>query len=124
MRKALLYILLFSYGTVIIKPVMPSLSDLVAHIFWYSHHMATIHYEHGKYHVHYDYLEAAQKEADSKTPAQTKNTRDDNEHLAIIETYCLALFFPEAAARDNRKWIHVFTCLTSDYPPPDQRPLI
>jgi hypothetical protein len=124
MKKALLHILLFSYVTVIIKPVMPSLSDLVAHVFWYSHHMATVHYEHGKYHVHYDYLEAAKKESKEKTPAHTINNRDDNEHLAVTEVYFVALFFSEVLLRDNRKLVLVFTCLHTDYPPPDRMHLV
>jgi hypothetical protein len=61
MKKALLYLLLFSYATIICKPILPSLSDCIAHIFWYSDHIATVHYEHGKYHVHYENVNESKK---------------------------------------------------------------
>lgn len=46
--------------------------DMAAHIFWYSKHIATVHVEHGKYHVHCESLEAAKKSYPEKNTAITK----------------------------------------------------
>lgn len=66
MKKALLYLLLFSYSSIVLKPILPAVTDSFAHIFWYSEHLATVHYEHGKYHVHLENINAARKGAPDK----------------------------------------------------------
>jgi hypothetical protein len=86
MKKALLYLLLFSYSIIVVKPVLPTVSDTIAHIFWYSEHMATVHYEHGQYHVHMEYTEAAKK----GYPEKNNTVKEDetvNFHLSTIHTY-------------------------------------
>jgi hypothetical protein len=87
MPKALLYLLLFSYTTIICKPVLPALSDAIAHVFWYSEHMATVHYEHGKYHVHYEYQQAAKNEFPGKDTSLPKSTDTVSEHIAGSNAY-------------------------------------
>lgn len=62
------YIIVLVFALVMLKPVMPYISDTVAHVFWYSQHMATLHYEDGKYHVH------KQSVAEIKKDAAEKNT--------------------------------------------------
>ena len=91
MKKALLYHLLFSYLTVVVKPVLPTISDTIAHIFWYSEHMATVHYEHGKYHVHMEYTEAAKK----GYPEKNNVLREDESlsfHLSTVHTYDFTVY--------------------------------
>ncbi len=71
MKKALLYLLLFAYTTFVCKPLLPFITDTIAHIFWYSEHVATVHYENGKYHVHLENIDAAKKsQSEKNTPAK------------------------------------------------------
>lgn len=57
-----------------IKPVSPYITDAVAHIFYYTQHMATVHYEDGKLHVHKEVIDEAKKtQSQSESPASKKD---------------------------------------------------
>lgn len=86
MKKAALYILLFSYTTVMLKPVAPYISDAVAHIFYYSQHMATVHYENGKLHVHREIIDNAKKDDPAKENPSSKKENSANDHIGFIQT--------------------------------------
>lgn len=51
-RKALVYLMLVLYVFGLIKPAMPLMKDALAHTFFKTQHMATVHYEKGRYHLH------------------------------------------------------------------------
>lgn len=71
-KKALVYLMLAVYVFGLIKPAMPLIKDVLAHTFFKAQHMATVHYENGRYHLHLDLKEDA-KSNDIKTgvPAAT-----------------------------------------------------
>ena len=118
MKKALLYLLLFSYTVIICRPVLPSVADAMAHIFWYSAHMATVHYEHGKYHVHYEYRQAAKKESPATGNSIPQSSGAASEHLAITPV-CLSVARPAGTAHFPPPLQRLFcTILDSDIPPP------
>jgi hypothetical protein len=74
MKKLFLHILLICQAVVLFKPVLPFLSDFVSHAFFYTRHMATVHYENGKYHVHYETARDVKEEKqDKNTPASQKD---------------------------------------------------
>ena len=81
MKKAILYLLLLTYSTNLLKPVLPYITDTAAHIFWYSEHMATVHYENGKYHVHTEALNAAKKTDFPKSTNAGKTETVSSEHV-------------------------------------------
>lgn len=92
MKKIALYIVLLSYSLVIIKPVSPYFSDAVAHIFYYTQHMATVHYEDGSFHVHKEVMEkSAQSEKQQEVPASKKNN-SGTDHLSQPEFELLRLY--------------------------------
>lgn len=117
MNKLLLYLLLFSYTTVIVKPVLPTISDTIAHIFWYSQHMATVHYEHGQYHVHIEYADAAKKGYPEKNNTQ-KEDDSVNFHLSSEYSHTFAAYF----FAENRFILYSSALadmyISSNYPPP------
>lgn len=84
MKKAALYILLFSYTTVMLKPVTPWFSDLVAHVFYYSQHMATVHYENGKLHVHKEMVDNAKKDGPEKQTPSSKKNNPASDHISFF----------------------------------------
>lgn len=51
-RKAIVGIMLTAYVFGILKPLSPLLNDIFCHAFDKANHIATIHLENGKYHVH------------------------------------------------------------------------
>jgi hypothetical protein len=46
------YLLVFVYSFALIKPILPIVSDFMAHTFYKLEHTASVHYENGKYHLH------------------------------------------------------------------------
>src|SRR3954447_18825807 len=98
MKVILPYLLLCIYATTMIKPVMPTVSDIFAHIFNYSDHMLTVHHHHGKSHVHLEYIEAAKKDSHTNAPINniSKKTNDSSEHLMSTSlTNVLAYIIPQ-----------------------------
>ena len=84
MKCILSYFLLFAYATIMIKPAIPTIADAFAHLLQYSDHIATVHHDHGEYHVHYEYLEAAKNnpsQENSTKPSSFKKCSNEDEHL-------------------------------------------
>ncbi len=55
--RAFIYLMLGIYTFGLIKPVMPLVKDIIAHAFFESSHMASVHYENGRYHIHLELKE-------------------------------------------------------------------
>jgi hypothetical protein len=51
MKRILVYLLCCAYTISLVKPVIPFFADTMAHIFWYSEHVATVHKTDGAYHL-------------------------------------------------------------------------
>lgn len=51
-KRTLVYALLYVYSFGLLKPIVPVVNDVIAHTFYKLEHMATVHYENGKYHLH------------------------------------------------------------------------
>ena len=118
LKTALLYLLLLSYTSATFKPAIPFVSDFMAHAFWYSHHMATVHYEHGKYHVHYEILSASKKEGGQKNADLPKANDHGNEHLVIQPLYNFKSV--SAVLLHSQRWIADLPSIASGRldPPP------
>ena len=84
MKKLLLYIVLFSYAVVMVKPALPYMSDFIGHILYYKQHMATVHFENGKYHVHKEVLKDIKEENSNKNSLpEKKKTGTQYEYVAV-----------------------------------------
>ena len=86
MKKLLLHIILISYTALLFKPVMPCVNDFAGHIFFYAKHIATVHEENGRFHVH---LEAAnnvneQNNKEASTPSSSKKDNTVTEYCFFI----------------------------------------
>lgn len=55
-QSIFVYCCLFLYASTLLKPVLPSIVDLMDHGFCYSEHMAKVHKHLGADHVHKEYL--------------------------------------------------------------------
>ena len=101
-----------------VKPYLPYASDVIAHIFWYSDHIATIHSHNGKFHVHKEIIEA-EKSAESGKNA--KILKKDNNPVDCIVTKELNIISQKYF---NKKYYSplpahlICTYLSSDFPPP------
>jgi len=81
MKKLLLHIILFSYAIVIVKPAFPYLKDAVNHLLFFKQHMATVHLENGKYHVHAEVTKNAKEENSSKSVPIFKKENTSTDHI-------------------------------------------
>ena len=64
-----------------LKPVMPYVMDITAHILFFHDHMMTVHAHHGKYHVHAELAEAAKNDQADKSTSTVKKDRFENDQL-------------------------------------------
>lgn len=79
----MLYIILFAYSSMMCKPVLPYLNDLIAHTLFYQFHMATVHFENGKLHVHKEVMKETAAENDKNKPVQLKKDNLQSDHILI-----------------------------------------
>ena len=118
MKKAFIYIILFAYSLMLARPAVPFIADVIAHTFWYSQHIATVHFENGKYHVHYQYMNEAQKNSPGKTTHYLKTETPVTEHIFSSDRFDFEFYFitklefPDPASQLNE----VF--LQHNLPPP------
>jgi hypothetical protein len=84
MKKLLLHIILMSYAVVVFKPVLPFINDFIGHVFFFTKHMATVHVENGKYHVHYETAKDAKEEKSAKNTATPKKDNSSNDQIVIV----------------------------------------
>lgn len=83
-KNILLYALLLSYAIVICKPALPYVSDLIGHLVFSKNHMATVHFENGKYHLHKEIVKNALDNEAQKAPLTSKKDNKANEHIISI----------------------------------------
>ena len=118
MKRVLTYIVLLAYGTSMLMPLLPYISDKVAHTFWLYEHISTVHYEHGKYHTHYEAAAIAKKTSSEKGAPIAKFTNSADEHdMASIDYH----FHCPIATKQLFTSYHlaaITTHLFNDDPPP------
>lgn len=118
MKRIALYIILFSYGMLILSPVTPYISDLIAHSFYASKHMATVHFEDGKLHVHQEVMDKAAKEEPAKQAPASKKDNPAQDHITLFaddrEQYLQSSRIKKSAVTPGLAYIYLFI----NYPPP------
>ncbi len=118
MKQVALYIILFSYSMVMLKPVSPFISDAVEHIFNYTRHMATVHYENGKLHVHKELVENAKKRESPKEAPASKKENSTNDQITIQQKQSVQVLAESIACQIPPASKLIDNCLAGDYPPP------
>ncbi len=99
-----MYTLLCVYSFALLKPIIPVVNDVFAHTFYKLEHLATVHYENGKYHLHTE----LEKQDSENTPLKNNSTKtSDSETLLfhlknetdtfVIDRICVSqISFPYA----------------------------
>ena len=118
MKKFLLHIVLVSYMMVMLKPALPYVSDLVGHVFFYAQHMATVHYENGKMHIHKEIVDNAKKEASQKELPASKKDNSANDHINFAATATITTRMFTAVQQAPINSVLHDHYLYADYPPP------
>lgn len=68
----LTWIVLIAYTLLLVKPVLPIAADKIAHTFWNTQHMLTVHEVNGKFHVHQEMVQGARQTEKEKHAASSK----------------------------------------------------
>ncbi|HAO47748.1 MAG TPA: hypothetical protein PLZ45_16265, partial [Ferruginibacter sp.] len=70
----------------ILRPLSPYITDGIAHIFYYTQHMATVHYENGKFHVHKEVADDEKKNGTAKErPSSKKDIPSNDQFVSSIQ---------------------------------------
>ena len=70
MKTTAAHYLLLIYITAMCKPVLPLVNDFIAHTFWKTEHIISVHHENGKDHLHYELKKVSdQNNEDANSPA-------------------------------------------------------
>lgn len=119
MKKVLLHIILVSYAIAMFKPVFPYVEDFIGHVMFYKQHMATIHLENGKYHVHAEVVKNVKEVDSKKSPSSSKKQPTTNDHIVVVNKEAITF---------TASTVHTYslpTCndlltgnLSDNYPPP------
>lgn len=98
MKKYFIYIFLFVYAFIQLKPLTAVVKDVIAHTFFKVQHMASVHYENGRYHLHteLDSIHKTDTEPAATNPVGEKSGENTapqlcsefNFHLAALSTLC------------------------------------
>lgn len=80
------WVLLVAYALFILKPVVPVIVDKLAHTFWLNFHVAVVHVENGKEHVHYELSRMAKDFGNDKSGGKVKQETESTPHLVTATT--------------------------------------
>lgn len=83
MKKIVLYFFLLTYALVVFKPYVPYFTDAIAHILFFKDHIETVHFHHGKSHVHTEVNQLAKNEQSEKNTHTSKKDTTENDHLVL-----------------------------------------
>ena len=118
MKKFILYTLLLCYTITILKPVLPYVSDFVSHIFFYTQHMATVHIENGKMHIHKEIVDNAKKETSKKELPSSKKENSANDHISLQQRESAIDFGLKKSSQIPATPSLLYNYLPGEYPPP------
>jgi len=119
LMQDLSYVVLFAYVFFIFSPLIPLVSDIIAHTFWEKEHLQTAHHTYGKDHVGFEIVKAEKLAGKEDATNNQKNGLEDISHTPAVN---IQLHFP--AEQILNQAYSLFRCanLASrqdiDYPPP------
>ncbi len=117
MRKLPLYLFLFTYTTVMFKPVMPYFTDAISHVLFFKDHMLTVHAHNGKFHVHAEVAEAAKEDPSSKSTDAIKKNFLSDEYL-FTEIYIFPIVRASMARPVQLTYFSKQAFINHHFPPP------
>lgn len=108
---------MITYSMVMLKPVLPYITDFFAHALFFKDHMLTVHAHQGKYHAHAAVAEGAKNDQSEKATSNFKKGSQDADHIITPIT-------SGSVVKIFTKTFPLFTCSlhtvvsSLDYPPP------
>lgn len=118
MKIVLLYLILYAYTSIILKPVMPAIFDFFEHTFNYSNHIATVHRHNGKYHAHKEYMEGEKKSGSEKATNCFREEVFSSVHLKADTSFDFSVTGIKQLYFEGLLSPVPSSFLNHDYPPP------
>ncbi len=118
MKKALSYLLLVSYAIILLKPVLPYVTDFIAHAFYKYEHIATVHKENGKTHLHYELQKASEESGTDKTNLPIKAATEVSPHVFTNMLYSFAVVKISQQHFPINTLFSPSIAMAGDFPPP------
>lgn len=117
-KKFISCLLLALYSLAFLKPIAPLVNDLLAHTFWKMQHLATVHYENGKYHLHNELKTASNEDSSNRKAGSLTSDETLALHLGVADLSQLYLKTNQAHNYPKTKvnLVHFFP--GKDSPPP------
>jgi hypothetical protein len=118
-QKRISFLMLIVYIFAILKPLAPLAKDFFAHTFDQTNHMATVHFENGKYHVHKEMVADAPAESTKKAASGNFSSEELLANHLHSGTYLFNAWTSETAIIQTR----ITTCVPEIFtgtatPPP------
>jgi hypothetical protein len=116
-QKVSTRLLLCLYTFAMLKPILPIIKDGLSHLLYEQKHMATVHYEKGKYHLHVELVNTAK----DKTHKQTNTSVFfESVHQHLSEKTNKPSLFPHVQSHSfvYSNQVYLFDCSTILTPPP------
>ena len=118
MRNLIAYCLLLLYSFAVIKPVLPILKDEMAHIFWKTHHLSTVHHHHGNHHTEKEIAHSAHEEENKENGQVVKIAEPVSLHIVVQSFFSFQPTFLKKQVFGTANDAVAFLCLDIRYPPP------
>jgi hypothetical protein len=119
LKKVIVYALLFFYVAVQLRPLAVVLEDALAHTFYKMQHMATVHYEDGKYHIHKDLKAISDSENDSKKNTSSTKKVNENINEQIVDVLIFDFTTPfSLLVKNSQPEKHIISGFTTINSPP------
>ncbi len=118
MKTTAAYYLLLLYLFAICKPVLPLVQDDLAHIFWKTEHIATVHHHHGDHHAEEEVATAAHDEENNKVPLTSKTSEPVSIHIIVQNSYIIPQLFIEKPNFGAKIYKVSSLSLDKHFPPP------
>ncbi len=117
-KEVLAYFLLIIYLVATCKPVLPIAADILAHTFWESNHVESVHHQHGSQHVQSEITHAEDNDDNSQNDSTLKFSEPVPLHLAAILSFDFNFIAFRQSYLPSTSNSIFQTTLDRTYPPP------
>jgi hypothetical protein len=118
MKSTVAHYLLLIYITAMCKPVLPLVNDILAHTFWKTQHIITVHHENGKDHLHYELKKISDQNNEDADSSAPKSAESVSVHILLQNNYDFSYSIVSQQKHLSGSYSLLSTFLELNPPPP------
>jgi hypothetical protein len=100
------------------KPVLPLVNDILAHTFWKTEHIITVHHENGKDHLHYELKKISDQNNEDADSSAPKSAESVSVHILLQNNYDFSYSIVSQQKHLSGSYSLLSTFLELNPPPP------